>query len=91
MLSRKSFGIALGIVWAVFTFLISFFGLLADNFSGSLQSGLISVLETTNPFYFADLSTWLGLFLGTVEAFVFWFVVGWCFVLLYNKLVKFFS
>jgi len=91
MLSRKSFGIALGVVWAVFTFFISLLGLLANNFSGSLQSGLISVLETTNPFYFADLSTWLGLFLGTVEAFVFWFVVGWCFVLLYNKLVKFFS
>tara|TARA_Y100000310_G_scaffold343667_1_gene452367 strand:- start:926 stop:1201 length:276 start_codon:yes stop_codon:yes gene_type:complete len=91
MLSKKAFGIASGIVCAVCTFLIGFLGMIADNFSGKLQSGLTTVLETTNPFYIFDLSTVLGLFLGTVEAFIFWFVLGWCFVLLYNYFAKLFK
>jgi len=43
------------------------------------------LIEICNPFYIFDLSTGLGVVLGTIEALVFWFLMGFVFAWLYNK------
>jgi hypothetical protein len=49
------------------------------------QFGSDKLIEICNPFYIFDLSTGLGVVLGTIEALVFWWVVGFVFAWLYNK------
>ena len=68
------------------TFLIAILGQIAQQPWCRYSEQLLSVLEITNPFYIFDLSTGLGVVLGTIEALVFWFVVGYVFAWLYNKL-----
>ncbi|MAG77833.1 hypothetical protein CL616_00545 [archaeon] len=51
------------------------------------QLGFDKLIEICNPFYIFDLSTGLGVVLGAIEALVFWWVMGYLFVWLYNKFI----
>lgn len=84
-LDAKAFGYTCAVFWFVITLVIGLLGKLALILDGKLKEGLLLVLEVTNPFYIFDLSSWLGLVLGSFEALVFWFFIGYLFVLLYNK------
>tara|TARA_Y100000310_G_C20626478_1_gene786214 strand:- start:194 stop:463 length:270 start_codon:yes stop_codon:yes gene_type:complete len=87
-LDAKAFGYSCAIVCSISTLVIGLLGKLAFVLDGKLKEGLLAVVEVTNPFYIFDLSTWLGLVLGGLEALVFWFLMGYLFVLLYNFFVK---
>ena len=84
-LNQKAFGWVVCIFGGVATFVIAICGKLALLFEGALNTQLTQVMDIANPFYIFDLSTWLGVFLGTIEALIFWFIVGWVFAWLYNK------
>jgi len=69
-----------------FAWVFCIFGGVGTFFIGVLgQFGWDRLIEICNPFYIFDLSTGLGVVLGTIEALVFWWVVGFVFVWLYNR------
>lgn len=87
-LSPKATAITLAIIWGIATFFIALTGNLAQYLpAGKLATGLTAVLTITNPFYIFDMSTWLGVFLTTIEALIFWAIVGYVAAWIYNKFV----
>jgi hypothetical protein len=77
-LDLKAFGMVCGIFDAVFTLLIA----LMHKVGFGLE-----VVEMVLPWYIFDLSSWLWMWLGVVEGFIFAFVCGWAFAWVYNKFV----
>ncbi|MFH1395933.1 MAG: hypothetical protein ABIG93_00910 [archaeon] len=87
-LSPKATAIMLAIIWGIATFVIALGGKLAMYLpAGKLATGLTAVMTITNPFYIFDMSTWPGVFLTTIEALIFWALVGYFAVWVYNKFV----
>ncbi len=76
-LDPKAMAYTFSIFGGFWTFVIAFLG----------QFGFEDLVTICNPFYLFDLSTWLGVFLGTIEALVFWLFMGYVFAWLYNKFV----
>ncbi len=77
-LNLKAFGIVCAIFDAVFTLLIGLmhkFGIAMD------------VVNMVLPWYIFDLGSWLWMWFGVVEGFIFAFVCGWVFAWVYNKFV----
>jgi len=87
-LSPKATAITLAIVWGIATFVIALGGKIAMYLPmGKLAIGLATVTTITNPFYIFDMGTWLGVFLTTIEALIFWALVGYFAAWVYNKFV----
>ncbi|MFH1972254.1 MAG: hypothetical protein ABIJ18_02120 [archaeon] len=86
-LNNLAFAWVFAIFGAVGTFVIGVLGQLGMYMEGVVANQFLEVMNISNPFYIFDLSTWYGTLLGTVEAFVFWFLMGYVFALLYNKFI----
>jgi len=85
-LSPKGTAITIAVFWGISTFVIALGGKIAEYLpAGKLAGGLTAVMTVTNPFYIFDMSTWPGVFLTTVEALIFWTLVGLFVAWVYNK------
>jgi len=87
-LCKTSLGWTFSIFGGVTTFVIAVLGQLSGYVSGNVGDQFLRIMEISNPFYIFDLSVWWGGLLGTLEAFVFWFLLGWVFAWLYNKMIS---
>lgn len=84
-LNPESVGYSMAIICGACTFLIALLGHLGQMLSGKLAEQLFLVVTITNPFYIFNLTTISGMFLGTIEAVIFWFLLGYAFAWLYNR------
>ena len=84
-LNPKAVGYSMAIICGACTFLIGLLGQVGKVLSGNLAEQLFLVVTITNPFYIFNLTTITGMFLGTIEAVIFWFLLGYAFAWLYNK------
>ncbi len=77
MMNAKALGLSGGIIWGVALCIIT----VLSSFTG-YGSGFLNLIAGVYPYYSISLAgAFLGLIYGFVDAFVFFFLLGW----LYNK------
>ena len=78
-LSKKSFAIANGILWALTIFGATVYVLL---------KGGGNTLVLLQQFFWGYAVSWAGAILGLIYGFVWGFILGWLFAALYNRFTK---
>ncbi len=74
-LSKKGFGLALGVLWAICVFLATIYVLL---------KGGGDTMVLLQQFYWGYAISWSGAFLGLIYSFIYGFIFGWLLALFYN-------